>query len=82
MSSAFSIDFLEPISDFQRSIAFLLVYKTQSVGAHVLNKIARKILVIKLSGFAEIFTFPTPAPVVSVLTDMAHYHMTSRLGVN
>ena len=28
---------------------------------------------IKLSNFAEIFTFSTPAPVVSVLTDMAHY---------
>ena len=77
MSSAFSIDFLEPISDFQTSITFLLVDKTQSVGTHFLNKMARKILVIKLSGFAEILTFPTPAPVVSVLTDMAHYATSS-----
>ena len=32
-----------------------------------------KILVIKLSGFAKIFTFSTPATVVSVLDDIAHY---------
>ena len=42
-------------------------------------KIARKILVIKLSGFAETFTFSTPAPVVSVLADMAHYAMSSSI---
>ena len=39
--------------------------------------IARKILVIKLLGFAEIFTFSTPALVVSVLADIAHYATTS-----
>ena len=32
MSSAFSVDFFEPTSDFQMSITFLLVDKTQSVG--------------------------------------------------
>ena len=40
MSSAFSIDFLEPTSDFQTPITFLLVDKTQSVGIHFLNKIS------------------------------------------
>ena len=45
-------------------------------------KIARKILVIKLSGFAETFTFSTPAPVVSVLADMAHYAMSSSIWHN
>ena len=29
-------------------------------------------MVVKLSGFAEIFTFSSPAPVVSVLAKMAH----------
>ena len=32
---------------------------------------------IKLSGFAEIFTFSTPAPMVSVLADIAHYATSS-----
>ena len=30
-------------------------------------------MVIKLSGFAEIFTFSTPALMVSVLADIEHY---------
>ena len=71
MSSAFSIDYLEPTSEFQTPKTLLLVDKTQSVGIHFL-RVARKILVIKLSGFAEIFTFSTPAPMVSVLADIAN----------
>ena len=62
MSSAFSVCFLEPTSEFQTPVTFLLVAKTQSVGIHFLSKITRNILVINLSGFAEIFTFSTPAP--------------------
>ena len=30
-------------------------------------------MVIKLSGFAEIFAFSTPAPMVSDKADIAHY---------
>ena len=37
------------------------------MGIHLFNLVVRNILVIKLSGFAEIFDFLTPAPVVSVL---------------
>ena len=66
MSSVFSIDFLEPTSEFQTPVTFLLVDKTQSVGIHFLSWIARNILVIKLSGFAEFFTFSAPALMVSV----------------
>ena len=33
---------------------------------HFLNWVVRNILIIKLWGFAEIFVFLTPAPVVSV----------------
>ena len=47
------------------------------LGIHFLNSIARKIFVIKLSGFAEFFTFSIPAPVVSVLADIGHYAMSS-----
>ena len=32
---------------------------------------------IKLSGFAEVFTFSTPAPIVSDFADIAHYAMSS-----
>ena len=35
-----------------------------------LVRIIRKTLVIKLSGFAEIFIFSSSAPVVSVLADI------------
>ena len=41
------------------------------------SKIARNILVIKLLRFPEIFTFPTPAHVVSGLVDNAHYATSS-----
>ena len=74
MSSAFPIDFLEPTSD-----NFLISGQKQSVGIHFLSKIARKILVIKLSGFAEIFTFPTLALLVSVLAVIVHIYATSSL---
>ena len=37
----------------------------------------QSILVIKLSGFAEMFTFSTPAPMVSVLAGIAHYATSS-----
>ena len=57
MSSAFSVDFLEPTSDFQTPITFFLVEKKHKVGTHFFNWIARKILVIKLLGFAENFQF-------------------------
>ena len=77
MSSAFSIDFLEPTSEFQTLITFLLVDKTQSVGIHILSWITRKILAIILLGFAEFFTFSTPAPMVSVLADIARYATSS-----
>ena len=36
----------------------------------------------KLSGFAEIFTFFTPDPVVLVLADMAHYAKSPLIGCN
>ena len=37
---------------------------------------------MKLSGFAEIFTFSTPAPVVSILADIAHFAMSSLIWRN
>ena len=57
MSSVLSIDFLELTSDFQIPITFLLVDKKTKYGLHFLDYIAKKILVIKLSGFAENFHF-------------------------
>ena len=56
MSSAFSIDFLEPTSEIQTPVTFLWVDKNTKCGCSF-SKIAWKILVIKLSKFAEIFTF-------------------------
>ena len=69
MSSAFSTDFLEPTSEFQTPVTFLLVDKKQSVGIHFLSLIARTILVmhVRFSAFTEIFTFSTPDPMVSLL---------------
>ena len=43
---------------------------------HFLSRTARKKWVIKLV-FDEIFTFFTPAPMVSVLADIANYAMSS-----
>ena len=45
----------------------------QSAGIHFLNWIVRNMLVIKLLGFAVIFIFLTPAPLVSVMEREAHY---------
>ena len=71
MPSDFSVDFLQPTSDFQMHITFLLVDKN-TIKVWVFNFLMRsqgRFWYIKLSGFAEIFTFSTPAPVVSVLVD-------------
>ena len=49
-------------------------------GFYFINWIVRNILVIELSGFAEIYVFLTPAPVVAVLEDrhiMECYHGSS-----
>ena len=62
MSSAFSIDFLEPTSEFQMPVTFLLVDKNTKCG-YTFSKIARKNLVIKLSGFADSSTFSTPVSI-------------------
>ena len=70
MFSAFSIDALEPILDFQTSITFLLVDKTQIVGTHFLNKIARSILVIQLSRFAG-FSFDQHGTLCNVIINMS-----------
>ena len=79
MSSAFSIDFLEPTSDFQMPVTFLLVDKNIKC-VYSFSKFDRKEnLVIKLSEFAEIFTFSTSAPMVSVLAVIAHYATSSLL---
>ena len=43
---------------------------------------ARKFLVFNLWAFAEIFTFSTPAPVVSVLADIARYATSSLIRCN
>ena len=73
MSSAFSLDFLKPTSDFQTPITFLFVdQNTKSVFIFLVRSQEKK-MVIQLLGFAEIFTFSTPAPVVSILADTAHF---------
>ena len=43
------------------------------MGIHFLSLIPRKLLVINLLRVAEIFTFSTPAALVSVLADIARY---------
>ena len=66
MSSASSVDFIVPtafnfLTSGQRHRVWVFIF---------LIWIASKMfLVIKLSGFAELFTFSTSAPVVSVLAD-------------
>ena len=72
MFSAFSIDFLEPTSEFQTPVTFLLEYKNTKCGYSFSSSDPQKILIIKWPEFAEIFTFSTPAPMVSVLADIAH----------
>ena len=66
MSSAFSIDFFEHTSEFQTPVTFYLVKKNTKYGNSFSKLDCKENLVIKLWGFAEIFTFSTPAPVVSV----------------
>ena len=51
------ICFPDSTSDFQTSVTFLIVDKTQSVGIHFLNLIVRNILVIKLSGLGNLLRF-------------------------
>ena len=57
MPSAFSIYFLEPTSEFESPVTFLLVDKKQSVDIHFFSKIARKTLVNKLSGIWKFSRF-------------------------
>ena len=57
---AFSVDFLDPTSDLQAPITFLLG-DTNTSGYLFLNWTARKSLVLKLPSFAKNFTFSTPA---------------------
>ena len=54
MSSAFFINFLEPASEFQTPVTFLLVDKTQSVGIHFLSLDRKETFGNNLLGFAEI----------------------------
>ena len=67
MSSAFSIDFLEPTSEFKSSVTVLLV-----------DKVWVFIFLVRSQGifseFTKIFTFSTstPTPIVSVLAGIAH----------
>ena len=77
MSFSFSIDFLEPTSEFQTPVTFLLVDKNTKCGYSFSKLDHKNILVIKLSGFAEIFTFSTPALMVSVLAVIVHYATSS-----
>ena len=78
MSSAFSIDFLEPTSNIKMPITFLFVDKNTKCGCPF-SKLDHKDNFgnLKMSGFAEIFTFSSPAPVVSVLVDIAYYAASS-----
>ena len=57
MSLDFFIDLIEPTSDFQTAITFLLVDKNTSCGYSFFNWIISNIWVTKLSGFAENFVF-------------------------
>ena len=75
MSSAFSIDFIEPTSEFQTPVTFLLEDKNTFI--YFLSKLARKVLELICQVFAEICTFSTPAPMVSVLANIARYATSS-----
>ena len=72
ITSAFTVDFPQPTLDFP-------TYKrpkVQNGGIHLLNWIVRVILIIKLSRFAELYTFLTPVPrtAVSDLEDHTVLH--------
>ena len=58
ITSAFTVDLPQPTTDFQT----LKANKSTNVGIHLLNWIVRGLLVIKLSRYAEFYTFLTPAP--------------------
>ena len=77
MSSAFTIDFLEPTSEFQTPVIFLLVDKNKKCWYSLSSLDRKENFGTKLSGFAEIFTFSTPAPIVSVLAVITHYATSS-----
>ena len=75
ITSVFTVDFPQPTSDFQTPFSYKRS-KAQNVGIHWLNWIARGLLVIKLSIYAEFSTFFTPAPrtAVSDLEDYTGLH--------
>ena len=58
-------------------VTFLIVDKNTKCGYSFSELERMEHLVIKLSGFAEIFTFPTPALMVSVLAVIVHYATSS-----
>ena len=72
ITPAFTVDFPQPTSDVQTYCRS----KAQTVGIHLLNLIVRGHLVIRLSRFADFYTFLTPAPctVVSDLEDHTVLH--------
>ena len=77
ITSALTVNFPPTTSDsqsYKRS-------KAQNVGIHILNWIVRGLLVIKLSRYAELYTFLTPAPrtVVSDLEDHTVLHYSQAL---
>ena len=67
MSSAFSVDFLEPTSDFQTPITILLVEKKDKVWVFIfLVRLQGKFGNCKLSDLLKF-------SLVSVLADIAHF---------
>ena len=74
ISSAFTLVFSQPTSDFQtyqRS-------KSQNVGIHLLNWIVMDLLVIQLSRYAEFYTFFTPAPMWFKIWKTTLFYITHR----
>ena len=71
MSSVFSIDSLEPTSEFQTPVTFLLVDKNTKCGYSFSKLDHKNNFGNKLSGFA----FSTP--MVSVLAVIVHYATSS-----
>ena len=77
------LTFFSPLQNFKRLLLSYQWTKIQKVAIHFLSKIARNILVIKLSQSTEIFIFfSTPAPMVSALTDIPHYQTSSLIRRN
>ena len=77
ITSAFTVDIPQPSLDFQRYKRS----KARNVGIHLLNWIVRGLLAIKLSRYAEFYTFLTPASrtVVSDLEDHTVLHYSQSL---